>query len=170
MGDVSKHKSHWVLRYERRLPHPPEKVWRALTESEHLQHWLPTDIVGERAAGATIELRFWSAQVEKYSIEDPSLPGVIRVWDPPSVFEWTWDADVLRWELEPTAEGTLLRFTTWLEQPDEIVPSVAAGYHVCLDELILLLDTGSAPPLVDVDGVVMEWQARYQDAVAAATA
>ncbi|UMG93452.1 SRPBCC domain-containing protein [Nocardioides sp. TF02-7] len=34
------------LRFERRLAHPPEKVWRALTESEHLRHWFPADIVG----------------------------------------------------------------------------------------------------------------------------
>ena len=40
-----------ALRFRRRLPHPPEKVWRALTESEHLQHWMPCDLVGERRAG-----------------------------------------------------------------------------------------------------------------------
>ena len=27
--------------------HPPEKVWRALTEPEHLAHWFPTTIEGE---------------------------------------------------------------------------------------------------------------------------
>ena len=68
------------LRYVRRLAHPPEKVWRALTESEHLRHWLPCDIVGERRAGAPIELPFWPEHVESYGIEDPVLarrdPGV----------------------------------------------------------------------------------------------
>lgn len=30
-------------------------------------------------------------------------PGEIRIWQPVTVFAWTWDADVLRWELEPDA-------------------------------------------------------------------
>lgn len=35
-----------VVRYTRHLPHPPEKVWRALTEPEHLEHWFPTTMEG----------------------------------------------------------------------------------------------------------------------------
>src|SRR6266508_6752873 len=30
-----------VLRMERRLAHPPEKVWRALTDPAHLNQWYP---------------------------------------------------------------------------------------------------------------------------------
>ncbi len=101
------------LRFVRHLAHPPEKVWRAITESEHLQHWMPCDIVGERRAGATVELPFWPAHVEAYDIEDPILAGEIRVWDPPSVFEWTWASDLLRWELVPDGDGTVLTLTTW---------------------------------------------------------
>ena len=40
------------LRFTRKLPHPPEKVWRALTEPKHLAAWFPTDVEGERAPGA----------------------------------------------------------------------------------------------------------------------
>ena len=29
----------WRLRFTRTLEHPPEKVWRAITEPEHLAHW-----------------------------------------------------------------------------------------------------------------------------------
>ncbi|MCW2567279.1 MAG: hypothetical protein JWN54_1376, partial [Mycobacterium sp.] len=38
----------WQLRFTRRLPHPPQKVWRALTEPEHLAAWFPTEIRGDR--------------------------------------------------------------------------------------------------------------------------
>jgi hypothetical protein len=61
------------LRFERHLAHPPEKVWSAITESEHLQHWLPTDIVGDRRAGATIDLPFWPAHVAKYQLDEQPL-------------------------------------------------------------------------------------------------
>lgn len=32
---------HSVLTMERRLKHPPEKVWRAITEPERLSDWSP---------------------------------------------------------------------------------------------------------------------------------
>jgi hypothetical protein len=44
---------------------------------------------------------------------------------------------------------------------------VAAGYHACLANLEQLLDTGSAPPLIDVDVAPLE--RRYEDQVAAAS-
>jgi uncharacterized protein YndB with AHSA1/START domain len=164
MGTVLNDDGRWGVRYERTLRHPPEKVWRALTESEHLRHWMPTDIVGERRAGAPIELPFWPAQVERYTIEEPVLHGEIRVWDPPAVFEWTWDTDVLRWELTPTDEGTLLTFTTRLgDGKADTAWGAAAGYHICLDQLIDLLDDGEVGPLED--RTVSRWEERYRDAV-----
>jgi uncharacterized protein YndB with AHSA1/START domain len=160
LGEVRRDGDKWVLRYERAMAHPPEKVWRAISESKHLRHWLPCDIVGERRQGAELELVFWPDHVEKYSIPEPILHGKILVWDPVRVFEWTWETDVLRWELEPAGDGTLLTFTTWLSDQDrDVTTNVAAGYHVCLDQLIELLDTGSSEPLVDAD--VSRWEIQY---------
>src|SRR5436309_190483 len=48
----------WRLRFTRTLPYPREKVWRAITEPEHLEHWFPTTIEGERAAGAPLRFAF----------------------------------------------------------------------------------------------------------------
>ena len=67
------------LRYERLLAHPPERVWRAITDSDQLQHWLPVDIVGERREGASLQLPFWPALVDKHEITETILPG--RVLD-----------------------------------------------------------------------------------------
>ena len=141
----------WSVRFERRLNHRPEKVWSALTESEHLQHWMPCDLVGERRAGAVIALPFWPAFVTKYAIETPTLTGTIRVWDPPNIFEWTWDTDVLRFELTPTDFGTLLVFTTQLTGDHEGTAKTAAGYHACLGNLSDLLDGASVRPLLDAE-------------------
>lgn len=149
LGECRREEGRWVLRFERRLSHPPEKVFRALTESEHLATWMPCDIVGERRAGAAIELPFWPAHAQKYGLSEPPLHGQILVWDPPRVFEWTWDVDRLRFELVPEAGGTLLRFTTWLGGAAYPAHKVLAGYHLCLNLLGQLLDEGSAPPLVD---------------------
>jgi uncharacterized protein YndB with AHSA1/START domain len=168
LGTVRRDGGQWVLRYERRLAHPVEKVWRAITESEHLRHWLPCDLVGERHQGATLVLPFWPAHVERYGIEDPVLHGEIRVWQPPSVFEWTWDTDVLRWELEPDADGTVLTLTATVAGGTDGGPAgTAAGYHVCLVNLVELLDSGTAPPLVDAD--VATWNQAYEHVIAAGT-
>ena len=40
----------------------------------------------------------------------------------------------------------------------------AAGYHVCLEQLMELLDTGTVGPLEDAD--VRRWEQDYADAVA----
>jgi uncharacterized protein YndB with AHSA1/START domain len=164
----------WAVRYVRHLAHAPEKVWRALTESHHLEHWMPADIVGERRAGARIELPFWADTVEKYELEDPVLTGEIRVWDPPRTFEWTWDTDLLRWELEPDGDGTRHTFTTWLGDVEpEATANTGAGYHVCLDQLADLLELGveamAARSTAEVDEAVVDaWQERYAEAIEAA--
>ncbi|MBL8774467.1 MAG: SRPBCC domain-containing protein [Acidimicrobiales bacterium] len=156
------------LQYTRRLAHPPEKVWRALTESEHLVHWMPCDIVGERRAGATLELPFWPSVVEQYPDDTPLLRGEILDWDPPRRFHWTWDGDVLLWELHPTDGGTVLTFTTWLGSEDpKVVTGAGAGYHVCLDLLAALLD-GSPVEQGIASADTTEWERRYGAAVEAA--
>jgi len=158
----------WTVRFERRLRHDRHKVWRAITESQHLAHWLPTDIVGERRAGATIDLPFWPNHVAKYHLDPAVMHGEIHVWDPPSVFEWTWETDRLRFELTPVGEETLLTFTTWLGEQGYGVTKTAAGYHVCFANLEELLDTGTvATPLVDVDPTPLE--RRYEEQVGAAS-
>ena len=144
------------LRFERHLAHPPERVWRAITDSDQLQHWLPTDIVGERRAGASIQLPFWPAVVDKYGIADHTMSGRILTWDPPHTFSWMWDRDTLIFELHPTDTGTRLVFTTWVVDTTAGVDKTAAGYHVCLDQLVALLDTDDPPPFVDQDPTHLE--------------
>ena len=91
--------------------------------------------------------------------------GKLLTWDPHRVFERTWGTDVLRWELELVENGTQLTLTTWLGRDVDIAKDATAGYHVCLDQLIELLDTGIVGPLEDAD--VHRWEERYREAVAA---
>jgi uncharacterized protein YndB with AHSA1/START domain len=148
MGTATLTDGTWTLTFVRHLDHPAEKVWRAITESEHLAAWFPVDIVGERRSGADVAMPFWPDVVEKYEVAEPDTKGHIEVWDPPTRFELTWEGDRLRWELEPTSTGTTLTLTTVIEDPN-IATDAAAGYHVCLDRLQVRLDTGEVPPLVD---------------------
>lgn len=161
LGTVSRDGDTLRLRYERRLAHPPATVWRALTESSRLRHWFPADIIGQRAAGATVQLSFWpeGAQESMEALEeagvdtttmdpDEVLPGLIRAFDPPRLFELVWgnpdgEADVLRFELEPYEGGTRLVFTTWPGEPGPLGHAgTGAGWHACLDALESQMDSG----------------------------
>jgi len=157
LGEILRDGDRVGLRYERHLGHAPERVWRALTESDDLAHWFPADILGERRVGAPLRFRFWPQAVEQagaemeqvgVDLDDPELPGELLVWDPPHVFELTWDTERLRWELEPDGDGTRLVLVTWVlgDQGPRGIAGTAAGYHVCLDQLEELLDVGTSTP------------------------
>ena len=57
LGTLTRDGDRWMLTFTRKLAHSREKVWRAVTEPEHLAVWYPQEIVGERRAGAP--LRSW---------------------------------------------------------------------------------------------------------------
>jgi uncharacterized protein YndB with AHSA1/START domain len=171
MGEVLRDGDLTGLRFVRAFRHAPETVWAAITESEHLRHWFPADIVGERRAGAQVELPFWPESVERGTAEleaagidlgDPVLPGEIRSWEPHRLFELTWGnnegpSDHLRFELEPDGDGTRLVFTTWLGVPGPSGPAgTGAGYHTCLDALETLLDSGPRDPAEALDAGDLE--------------
>ena len=136
------HDGRWRLRFERTLAHSPEKVWRALTAPEHLAHWFPTTIDGERASGARLRFVFPKGQA-------PAFEGEMLAFAPPTLMELRWGADILRLEVRPSADGTVL---TLLDTLDEVGKAArdGAGWHVCLDGLALHLD--GAPSARGVDG------------------
>ena len=58
---VRKEGDIWTLVLVRDLPHPPAKVWKALTEPEHLREWAPFDADRSLGAIGTAQLRFGRA-------------------------------------------------------------------------------------------------------------
>jgi len=143
----------WRLRFERELNHPPEKVWRAITEPEHLAHWFPTTIDGERASGARLGFTFPRGQL-------PPFDGQMLTYEPPSVMELLWGVDVVRIEIRETGQGTLLTLLDTLGERGKAARD-GAGWHVCLDTLAAYLN---GEP--DGDGSMAEWDAVHPDYVA----
>jgi len=116
-----------ALRFTRRLPHPPQRVWRALTEPEHIAAWFPTTIDGERAAGAPLHLTFRDH-------EGPPMDGEMLAFDPPSRMELRWGEEIMRFELRPDGEGSVLTFTNIFDETGKAARD-GAGWHSCLDLL-----------------------------------
>jgi len=136
-GQLEQSEGRWQLRFTRKLRHPPEKVWRAITEPEHLAAWFPFDVEGERAAGASV--RFVARKGEL-----PDIEGEIAVYDPPSVLELRWSGESLRFELQPDGDGSVLTFLNGFDELGKAARD-AAGWHSCLDVLTYHLDDREAP-------------------------
>lgn len=87
---------------ERDIAHPPEKIWRALTQPHLLEEWLMKNqfkpVVDHRfnlsADWGTVDCQVQSVEVNR-------------------TLSYTWDTKDLRsvvvWTLTPTSRGTLLR-------------------------------------------------------------
>jgi uncharacterized protein YndB with AHSA1/START domain len=125
------------LTFVRHLPHHPAKVWRAITEPEHLAAWFPTSIIGERAAGAPLRFEFPHGEASP-------MHGTMLAFDPPHVLELRWGDEVLRFELEAVAGGTELTFFDTFDELGKAARD-AAGWHTCLDLLAAGIDGGQAP-------------------------
>lgn len=152
LGQILRDDDSLQLRYQRDLSHPPERVWRALTESDQLRHWMPCDIIGPRQAGAELSVVFWDDIADKHGIDEPVLTGRIVTWDPPRCFAWTWDDELLTFDLAPLDGGTRLTLTVRLSSKGPGAALAGAGYHTCLDQLVALVETDNPPPFIDQDG------------------
>jgi uncharacterized protein YndB with AHSA1/START domain len=132
-----------VLRFERRLAHTPDKVFRAISEPAELRHWFPATVELELRTGAPIRFRF-----EEHGIDAPG--GEVLELDPPRLLVYTWGHDVLRWEIVPEGDGCRLLFSQTLGEGGLSggLPGTArnaAGWDVCLAGLAARLDGARAP-------------------------
>jgi uncharacterized protein YndB with AHSA1/START domain len=148
------------IHFVRRLPHPVDRVWEALTDPAELHRWWG-DADLELTEGGRFTLR-WRNQDPEGNVA--TLEGAITKLDPPRFLEisaiWgmTGSTDpgaptTLTWELEPTGGHTVLRFTNTLPTPTP-GPTTAAGWHLHLDALATTLagnevDVAHPEPLFD---------------------
>jgi uncharacterized protein YndB with AHSA1/START domain len=125
------------LTFTRTLRHAPEKVWRALTETEELAQWFPDGPPrGKFVEGDTVQFGTTG--------ERPGFEGKVVTVDPPRLLEYTWGDDILRFELQPDGDGTVLTFTDTFDEYGKAARD-GAGWHACLDMLGFALD-GTTPP------------------------
>ena len=92
---------------EREMPHSPEKIWRALTQSSLIQEWLMANefepVVGHQFNFRSTPVQGWNGIIDS---------KVLAV-EPHSRLAYTWATmgleSVVTWTLTPTPGGTHLR-------------------------------------------------------------
>jgi uncharacterized protein YndB with AHSA1/START domain len=130
VAQVRKDGETWTLVLVKELRHPPEKVWRALTEPEHLREWAPFDASGDLGKIGTVELTWVGSPT-------PSATRITRA-DSPKLLEYESGGKAMRWELEERAGGTHLTLWAVIDRP--FISMGAAGWHIAFDVLQRLLD------------------------------
>jgi uncharacterized protein YndB with AHSA1/START domain len=96
-----------TLVIEREMAHPPEKIWRALTEGPLMEEWLMTNdfqpVVGHRFTFRANPVPGWNGIIE----------CEVQVVEPHSRLAYSWGAlglgSAVVWTLTPTTSGTHLR-------------------------------------------------------------
>ncbi|WP_227982237.1 SRPBCC family protein [Nocardia spumae] len=127
-----------TLRFERRLAHPPERVWRAVSEPAQLAAWFPAAVETELRPGAPMRFTFG----DQAPVDD-SWDGEVLEVDPPKAFMFRWNRDVLRFELIAEPPGCRLVFTHALGHGTLGrlgAARTAAGWDGCLTALAAVLD------------------------------
>jgi len=136
-GELEQAGDHWRLRFTRRLAHSPEKVWRALTQPEHLEAWFPQRVSGPWTVGAVL-------QFSSRANEHPGFNGEVLACQPPSLLEYRWGTDVLRFEIVPSKGGCTLVLSDTIDELGKAARD-GAGWHTCLDALEHHLDGTPTP-------------------------
>ena len=136
-----------TLRFVRVVNHPPQRVWRAITDRNELEAWMrfAVPLFDARVGG---RVHFFGED-EKTS---PGIDGRIFIFDPPrtlaysfydpripehaEIGERTWG---VRWDLEPHGDGCQITFIQRY-LPAAVLWGVGEGWHWFLDQLVAYFD------------------------------
>jgi hypothetical protein len=139
-----------ALRFERRLEHSIDRVWRAVTEPDELRQWFVSEVPWTPVAGEVFEAG--------------GETGRITALDPPHLIAWTWGVERYSFELAPQGDGCRLVFTH-VFNPD-LGPDWqhAAGWETYLNRLDAHLAGGFLSELdahANIDELLERYRSRF---------
>jgi uncharacterized protein YndB with AHSA1/START domain len=111
---------------EKELPHPPEKVWRALTQGPLIKEWLMDNdlqpVVGHKFNFRSRPMPQWNGIID----------CEVLVVEPNKKLSYSWNAlgleSVVVWTLVATSGGTLVRMEQSGFRPDQQQAYQGANY------------------------------------------
>ena len=128
------------IRFERRLKHPIDRVWRAITDPGEIEAWLARAEVDLRPDGR-IHLEWLNTDEQGQRYEGAEMTATITRVEPPHLLEYEGDPHGrMTWELSEAGDETDLTFTCVVDLSDEQAMDNRSGWHVHLDFLEDWLD------------------------------
>ena len=112
-GTIQPFEGRSLVRFERRYPHPVERVWAAITEPDQLRRWwgdgdIRLDLVegGRYDVVTTGPEELTDAMIEFGAEEALERHDTVLQVDPPRLFEHTFHgSSVVRWELQADGDA-----------------------------------------------------------------
>jgi len=148
-AEVRKDGDKWTLVLVRELRHPPEKVWKALTDPASLREWAPFDADRNLASVGPVKLS--TVGTPTPNISDTQVTRA----EAPTLLEYRWGENDMRWQLEPSGDGT--RLTLWHNIDRGFISMGAAGWHICLDVLDRLVGGDPIGRIVGGEAMKFGW-------------
>ena len=137
-----------TLRFVRRVDASPERVWRALTDSDELLAWTGMQLLVEPRVGGRVVAQpgegwvfdFEPPHLLRFSAADPNNPEHVKA----AKKAWT-----ISWELIPDGDGTRIIFIHRFLRGD-ILWGLGEGWHGFLDQLLAYVNDGVIAAPYDV--------------------
>lgn len=145
----------WRVHLLAPMPISARALWPWITEPELLARWSPA--VPDRPL-----LSVGRAQVSENPTE-PRVDGSVLEVRAPDLLVHRWGSGTLRWEIEGTDGGSILRLEQELDD-ETMITSLAAGWHLCLAVLASNAGGHRTPRIVGQDSLRHGWgelQRRY---------
>ena len=117
---------------EREMPHPPEKVWRALTQGPLIDEWLMKSdfqpVVGHKFTFRAEPMPHWNGVTDCEVLEVEPHARLSYTWNASGAEAANGLKTVVTWTLTPTQGGTQLRMEQSGFRPEEESNYQGANY------------------------------------------
>ena len=135
LASLSRENGYVVARTTRTFSHPPEAVWRALTDPAMLAQWL---------APGRIELSLGGAARLDFADSGTVIDSRVSAYEPGKLIEYSWSHGEepprpVRWQVEPLASGARLVLTLKTPQGEDAARA-CAGWEAHLEMLEAALE------------------------------
>lgn len=149
-GTIVVEEKYGTIKFERRLKHPKEMVWKAITDQKEIFRWLP-DYKGTFGGykGGTIDLL--------NVVSGSHVTGNILIFDLYRLFEHEWHIapnqmfpkgepeSIIRWDLKQDGESNTHLTVIHSNLTKSTALTFAPGWHAYLDRLEAILDNQLPP-------------------------
>ncbi|MFE4709564.1 SRPBCC family protein [Paenibacillus sp. NPDC056722] len=150
IASIEKTEAGYTARFDRHYIFPVTEVWSWLTENDKLSQWFPELRVKDLREGGSLIFDMPSGTAITMEITD---------FTPHAVLEFTWGADLVRFELSPEQQGCHLVLIERLGKVTGHTAKDLAGWQVCLEVFSSLMEGKS---LESRDDEWKKWYEKYQ--------